>query len=88
MNEKRIYIEKLATFLYDNEKRMSGKELAEHLNRNGFRTERGGSFKEKGRGIYRLLSTTYDWFVERGLHEEAGRVAIAFVTPDGNHPYK
>ena len=34
MNEKKIYIWKLATFLHSQDMVMSGEELAEHLNRN------------------------------------------------------
>ena len=49
MNEKKLYIWKLATFLHSQEMVMSGEELAEHLNRNQFLTIYGTEY-QGGRG--------------------------------------
>jgi hypothetical protein len=49
MNEKKIYIWRLATFLHANSMLMSGEELAEHLNRNKFLTSYGTEYEgERG----------------------------------------
>jgi len=58
MNKKKLYIWRLASFLYQNDKVMSGEELAAHLNRNGFLT----GYCEKyqgGRGTYTLIRETW-----------------------------
>jgi hypothetical protein len=88
MNEKRTYIWKLATFLSNNDKVMSGEELADHLNRNEFLTEYGSEYKGT-RGTYTLIRETWRWLNdELELPEEAEHVAKAFVKPDGTYAYK
>ena len=87
MNEKRVYIWKLAAFLADNDKTMSGDELAKHLNRNNFLTEYGTKYKGT-RGTYKLIKETWNWLNDDlGLPKEAARVAKAFVKPDGTYAY-
>ena len=67
--------------------KMSGEELAEHLNRNDFLTESGDEFKGK-RGTYNLINKTWRWLNdELDLPNEAAHVADAFVKPDGTHAY-
>ncbi|GAB3557799.1 hypothetical protein GCM10027577_47550 [Spirosoma fluminis] len=66
---------------------MSVVELADHLNRNQFKTGYGTDY-EGGRGSYRLVSTTYDWLVAAGRQEEANYVAAAFPKSDGDYAYK
>lgn len=88
MNEKKIYIWKLAEFLCNHGKTMSGQELAAHLNRNKFLTSYGTAYAG-GRGTYRLVRQTYRWLNEDlGLESEAKFVADAYVTKNGNLPYK
>jgi hypothetical protein len=82
------YIWKLACFLHEYDKKMSMKELAEHLNRNGFTTSYGSQYKGK-RGTNKLVSATYDWISkEHGLPAEAQKVADAYVGPSGRAGYK
>ena len=88
MNEKKVYVWQLASFLSDHGMIMSGEELAEHLNRNEFLTSYGTEY-QGGRGTYRLISETWKWVNnELGLSDEAGKVAKAFVKPDGSYAYE
>ena len=71
MNEKKIYIWQLAAFLASHNMRMSGGELADHLNRNEFLTGYGTEYRG-GRGVYRLIEATWKWVNdELQLPEEA-----------------
>lgn len=56
--DKKEYIRRLATFLHDNGTTMAVTELAEHLNRNNFKTGYGSEY-EGGRGTYTLIHATY-----------------------------
>jgi len=88
MNQKKLYIWKLGVFLAQNGMKMSGEELAKHLNRNDFLTSYGTEYKG-GRGTYRLIRETHYWVKdELKLTKEANLVAKAFVKPDGTHAYK
>jgi len=88
MNEKKIYIWKLATFLHSQEMIMSGEELAEHLNRNNFLTSYGTEY-QGGRGTYKLIKQTWKWLYEDlNLKVEATHIAKAFVKPNGEYAYK
>jgi len=87
MNEKKLYIWKLADFLFRNKMVMSAEELAEHLNRNDFLTSYGTEYAG-GRGTYKLISETWSW-LENELHfpTESAKIAKAFVKPDGSYAY-
>lgn len=87
MNEKKLYIWKLAEFLFLNNMVMSGSELADHLNRNNFFTSYGSEYKGK-RGVYNLIKHTYDWLDNLELKNEAQKVAKAFVNEKGNYAYE
>ncbi len=88
MNEKKLYIWHLADFLSRHEKRMSGEELATHLNRNNFMTEYETEY-EGGRGTYTLIEATYKWLKnDLQFSKEASKVAEAFVKPDGSYAYR
>jgi len=88
MNEKKIYIWKLAAFLHSQEMVMSGEELAEHLNRNNFLTSYGTEY-QGGRGTYKLIKQTWKWLHEDlNLKEEASHIARAFVKPNGGYAYE
>jgi hypothetical protein len=88
MNLKKLYLWRLADFLTSHNMRMSGEELAAHLNRNNFLTEYDATY-EGGRGTYTLIRETWRWVHdELGLDEEAEKVAKAFVKPDGTYAYE
>jgi len=88
MNKKKLYIWHLADFLSRHEMRMSGEELAAHLNRNNFMTEYGTEY-QGGRGTYTLIHQTWNWLQhDLQLTEEAKKVAEAFVKPDGSYAYQ
>lgn len=88
MNEKKHYIWQLASFLRGHDMRMSGEELADHLNRNKILTSYGSEY-QGGRGTYKLIKETWEWLQNGlGLPNEAKKVAEAFVKPDGTHAYK
>lgn len=88
MNQKKLYIWRLASFLHQYGMRMSGEELADHLNRNGFLTAYGSEYAG-GRGTYKLIRETWHWVHDDlGLDEEAQRIAEAFVKPDGSYAYE
>lgn len=68
--------------------RMSGDELAAHLNRNDFLTECGGRYAG-GRGTYKLIHETWRWLNDDlGLSEEAAKIAEAYVLPTGEYAYE
>ena len=87
MSDKKEYIVKLATFLASHKMKMSGEELAKHLNRNNFLTSYGTEYKG-GRGTYKLIRDTYKWLHENSRLDDAGYVANVFVRPNGIHAYK
>jgi len=88
MNDKKIYIWKLATFLHSQGAIMSGKELASHLNRNNFLTSYGVKYKGK-RGTYKLIRQTWKWLHnDLKLKNEANCIAKAFVKHNGDYAYK
>ena len=87
MNQKKVYIWRLASFLEQHDMKMSGEELADHLNRNKFLTAYGTEYAG-GRGTYKLINETWHWLNDDlKLPEEAKKVALAFVRPDGNYAY-
>ena len=88
MSNNQLYIWRLACFLAENNKKMSGKELANHLNRNSMKTINGTQYIGK-RGIYMLISQTWKTLFEKlNFQEEAEKVAKSFVKPDGSYAYK
>lgn len=88
MNAKKLYIWRLASFLHQHGMKMSGEELADHLNRNKFLTSYGSEYSG-GRGTYKLIQVTWHWINdELGLPNEAIKVAEAFVKPDGTYAYQ
>jgi len=86
MNQNKLYIWRLAAFLHQHGMKMSGEELAEHLNRNKFSTSYGSQYNG-GRGTYTLIRETWRWVHEMGLDDEAKKIAEAFVRPDGDYAY-
>jgi len=87
MNEKKVYVWRLGSFLSDHGKTMSGDELADHLNRNNFRWGSGKKYTGE-RGTYTLIGATWKWLNDDlGLPGESEKVALAFVKPDGSYAY-
>src|ERR1700733_10679840 len=87
MNRKKWYIWQLGRFLHGHGMTMSGQELADHLNRNNFRTGYGTEF-EGARGTYTIIDATWRWVNDDlGLGDEANGIAMAFVKPDGTHAW-
>lgn len=84
--DKKEYIRRLANFLIENGTQMSAQELAEHLNRNNFKTGYGTEY-EGGRGTYTLIHATYDWLVSIGNQNDANHVANAFTKADGSYAF-
>ncbi len=88
MERKQQHIWKLAKSLIGKGMHMSGKELADDLNMNGYLTLYGESYKG-GRGTYSLIRATYHWLdTEQHMRQEADKIAVAFVKPDGTYAYK
>lgn len=87
MNDKKYYIWQLASFLNGFGMKMSGEELADHLNRNNFLTNYGTEYKG-GRGTYKLIRETWNWLHnDLNLKQEADKIASSFVKPDGSYAY-
>jgi hypothetical protein len=84
--DKKEYIRRLAHFLTENGTTMAGNELAQHLNRNNFKTSYGTDY-EGGRGTYTLLHATYDWLASTGRQQDADKVAYAFPKPNGDYAF-
>ena len=88
MNEKKNYVWQLASFLFSYKMKMSGEELAEHLNRNNFLTSYGTEY-QGGRGTYKLIRETYHWLEsELKLPNEARKIAEVYVKPNGTYAYE
>lgn len=84
--DKKEYIRRLAHFLAENGITMAGNELAQHLNRNNFKTSYGTAY-EGGRGTYTLLHVTYDWLSSTGKQKDADNVAFAFPKSNGEYAF-
>ena len=87
MDEKKLYLFELASFLDSHSMKMSGEELAQHLNRNEILTSYGTEY-QGGRGTYAFIRHSYETFREAGLQTAADRIARVFVKPDGSYAYE
>ena len=88
MNQKKLYVWRLASFLHQHDKTMSGDELAAHLNRNNFLTGYGEEY-QGGRGTYTLIREAWRWVHdELALEDEATKIAESFVKADGTFAYE
>ena len=89
MNEKMLYIWRLATFLHSHGKHMSAQELVDPLDRNGFKVQRGTEHKKAGKGPFKIISATWHWVNDDlSLTEEAANIAQAYVKEDGTHAWE
>ena len=62
--------------------------VANVLNENNHKTTRGGFFSVLGRGIYKVISAAYDYFMKKGDKETASNIASTFVNEKGKHSWK
>jgi len=86
MNKTKTYIYELSQFLDQRDFRMSGKELADHLNRNGFKPQRGGIYYGE-RGTYALIAHTFAEVESLYGLQEANKIARVFVNIKGKPPF-
>lgn len=84
--DKYEYIRRLAVFLTTNETTMDVKNLAKHLNWNGYRTDKNELYKG-GRGTYTLIHKTYDWLVSLNEQDDADAVARAYMKSNRTYAY-
>lgn len=84
--DKKKYIAELGEFLTDNGMKMSVPELANHLNRNNFKTNYGEEYKGE-RGTYTLIEAVYNELSKAGNQTKAEKVAKAFPKNDGTYAY-
>src|SRR5574344_115245 len=85
--QKYEYIGKLAIFLSSMKMFMSGMELANHLNRNGFKTSYNSEYVGT-RGTYTLIRNCYHYFEEGNNKNIADAIATAFVKENGSYAYE
>ena len=86
MSPKKIFIRDLANHLATTSTVMSGPELAEHLNRNGYQTDYGTNYQGT-QGTYTLIKATYSELMNSGDSTSANNVSLAFVKEDGTYAY-
>ena len=77
---------KMARHLANNDEHMSAGELADHLNRNGYKTNSGKEYKG-GRGTSRMISSIYDRLKEEGRDEDAKNVALSYTNKNDKHSW-
>jgi hypothetical protein len=83
---KREYLFHLSQFLNKYNMKMSGSELVEHFRRNSITTDYGTSYVG-GRGVYKFISSVYNFYAGKGEQEYADSIARAFVKQDGTYAY-
>lgn len=80
---KHHFIWETAQDLHDKGEQMTGQQLAQLLNEKGFVTDYGSPYAG-GRGIYRLVKSTWTWLHKTENNpSEASKVAHAFVKANG-----
>ena len=80
--EKYSLLAKLAKFLVENRLKMTGGELAEFLNTNGYTTSYGSRF-EGGRGIYTVIRNCWHYYHNRNESETEKNIENSFVNSSG-----
>lgn len=66
-------------------KKASG--LADLFNENNHKTKRGKSYSKNGRGIFKVISSAYDYFIGKGDKTTASNIAASFVNKKGRHSW-
>ena len=62
--------------------------VAELLNLNGHRDNKGKKYQEKGRGIFSVISAAYDYFAKKGDKKTAANIASSFTNDKNEFPWK
>ena len=84
MNQKKLYVWRLAKFLHGHHMKMPGEELSTHLNRNNIITS-CDTEHESLRGPYDLIRATWLWVHDDlGLASEAIAISETYVKADGS----
>jgi hypothetical protein len=86
--QTKAYVIRLACFLSEQGTKMSAKELVEHLNRNELATGYGTPYDPEGRGIFKVLTPSFNTLTAEGRHDEATAVADSFTKEDGTYAYE
>ncbi len=84
--DKKEYIGALAKFLNARKMKMSGYELAAHLNRNGFKTSYNTRY-EGTRGTHKLIRDCYNHYENLGKKDVAADIAESFTKENGEYAY-
>ncbi len=79
----------LAEALYKTGDTLSGPKLVDFLNENKHKTKRGTPYSQNGPGIYKVISSAYDYFfLRKGDKTTASKIASAFVNKENKHLWK
>ena len=62
--------------------------VADVLNQNNHKTKKGKSYSPKSRGIFKLISAAYNYFVGKGDKSTATNIASSFVNNKNKHAWK
>ena len=84
---KKDFIKDLALDLRSKGEKMNAPDLCDELNNKGFTTNTGKAFDREGRGVYKLISETYNTLKAEGDHQHAEAVAEAFTKSDGTYAF-
>jgi hypothetical protein len=79
----------LANALRKNDwKTMHASGVADVLNSNGLKNTRGKEYKEKGRGIFKFISSAYAYIMKKGDKDTATNIACSFPNDKNEFPWK
>lgn len=68
---------------------MYGGDLGRVFNQNNIYTQYGSQFSEEGgRGIYKVISSAWDYYYRKGDYQTAYEIARSFVKKDGSYAYE
>ncbi|WP_405341197.1 hypothetical protein [Fibrobacter sp.] len=62
--------------------------IAELLNQNNHKTAKGKPYSTKSRGIFKVISAAYHYFVGKGDKTTATNIASAYVNKKNKHAWK
>ena len=86
-NKFRI-VASIAHSLVQNSAVMCGQDLASLLNINGIVAQNGTPYAEdSGRGIYKLISSAWAYYNEKGDFQTAYDIARSYVNKNGEYAY-
>lgn len=85
--EKKEFITQLANFLQNTKCTMNVKQLADLLNWNNYKTNKGNEYSGK-RGTLKLIQSVYHWHIKNSRKLEADNVAFSFLKNDRTYAYE